>query len=159
MGTDYYPKAIIGVRLQWTKLFKEEWYSERIPYTQLPTRHREKCSTELSSIAAYCPSCGCGLKRKRKKIVALTSEIAHNNGTGDVEFHDWDVSITSDEPKEYARVFIGFNLTDGEESGVLSQIDVNGLNEKKNKLKVDLEEIGLWDESEFGLWSFMFVSC
>jgi len=158
MGTDYYPRTIIGVRLPWTKLFKKEWYKERVPYTQLPARHKERCDSELHDTATFCPSCGCRLEREHMRIVALTPEVTYDNDEGDIEFHDWDVSRAG-EPDDYADIFIGFDFVEGEEHGVLLQIDVTAFDKKKARLKADLEEIGLWDDDSFGLWSFMFISC
>lgn len=168
MGTDYYPKVIIGVRFSWNKFFKKEHSTVPIPYTQLPKRHKESCSVTGCPIldkdlSSYCSACGCSLKRRHTETVSLIPGVVDGNELlydDVVKFREWNV-VQVGEGESDSYVFIGFNFVDGGDdyNGKMSKIDITTMANKKESLKADLEEFGLWDEDTFGLWSFMHVSC
>jgi hypothetical protein len=167
MGADFYPKTLIGIRIPMEKIRKKEKYEELKKFTKssLPWQkdpEHLKCPTfEMKEGMRNCPYCGASLyERGIRTIYLVPGLILEDDNYEAQSYKDWKMATDSD----YNYLFIGFYCIEGDQEsecacvGIKQEIDTEEIITKKALLKADMEEVDLWDESEFGLWLFMFNS-
>lgn len=167
MGIDYYNRSIFGVRIPWDKLFRREKYDIPKQSDKLPSKHATCPPFDTNPQMNVCPYCGCYLREKGSRAIAMIPEVIKEPIAFDIpKFKEWDISsVEGSYGENKGFYFIGFYLVDENverapsHKGVKTEIDTDEIETKKKRLKKDLGECGLWDEDNFGLWSFTYVSC
>lgn len=168
MGSDFYPKAIIGVRIPIEKVIKYERGQKLKPLDRLGSQHMgmhktlPKCPEfDLLPGMKNCPYCGCALYEYYENTICLIPGLHLNlDNCGVQSYNTWSMAIST----QGHYLFIGFYVLEGSQEddcayiGLKHEIDIKDIEYKKAQLSADLEKVGLWDENEFGLWLFMYNS-
>lgn len=168
MGADFYSRALIGVRVPMDKIIKVEKGTRLRSMKSLDAQHcgrhpnKPKCPDfDLLPGMRNCPYCGCSLYESYEDEIILIPDLRlDTNNCGIQSYKEWPILFTT----EANYLFIGFYAIDGSHRddcayiGVKHTIDTEEIDIKKAQLKSDLEKVGLWDESEFGLWLSMYNS-
>ncbi len=142
MGTSYSAKAVIGCEIT-GKLFYEA--TEAVPCAHNPTIG-----------VAYCPMCG-------KKQYEPTWKLVDAAKWAD----DESLILVGDLPVVFAgylgnkahelRAFVGIVATSDSYNDYATRLDGKDLAQWRDLVKQQLEPIGMWDESTFGLWAVLSV--
>ena len=144
MGVDYYAYTIIGLRVPIDKIIGTV------------IKHKNKCEcepqTEPMAGQKFCGKCGCVLdypyKADDPRFGVDIWEIEEKGIGG------WPVVSDGD----YGTYFyIGLLKASGEDKGPTKiPYHIEGM---KNKFQKDMEELGLWDEDSYGIWTVLQISC
>jgi len=155
MGCDYYPYAIIGVRVRALKQVGTErvrWHGvcwshdADDPVAWRRTRH-------VVPDVDICPFCGDKTYRDTpvyERVDNLPEEYGCKIGEYDIKYHD----------EYFDPAYIGLVVpeTDKNEKYIVGKIP-DDMAAFKERLRQTLEPLGLWNESTFGLHAMLVVSC
>ena len=163
MGAYYKAQTIFGVKIPRNKMFKEKTLRVRSCIGRDLTQHIKNCPDE-NKIKGFnfCPECGNNPWTKKTVETALLEEFDPENKHGDIgelKIKGWDV-ITDTANENF---YVGFlpketpMSWDGTKSGVMTEVpdDIGNI---RRQLRDDLEEVGLWNNSKFGLWTILYCS-
>lgn len=148
MSTVFYAEAVIGMAITEDKLFIEK------PYPN--------CEHKIPDGAKYCPTCGqLAVKMLSEPAVDLGIKFNHDvyeymcDWEEALERKGWSIVKTQED-----NMIIGIAAKSDDDYGnFTNMVEISNLENLKQQLKDYFEPLGLWDESSFGLWSVMTVSC
>ncbi len=150
MGVDFTPYAIIGVKLTAEEMYKKE-------HKSVGTNEHCKCTPKTQSRDVYCSECGAQLYKKEYVYTIYFPNLSEEK-LWDIAYDGWrglDV-VRDNYMTEGENYFFGYAVEGedihygGEEFKEIPHIDA-----LKEKLKNELQPIGLWHEERFGLYCVM----
>ncbi len=133
MGVDIYSRAIIGQKLNHTKLNRNTLVND--------------CGHNPPKTSKFCPECGQPAWVQRNQPVVDLNEISP----------DIELVYTTDENEVLVAlkdhyVSTGTSRGGGDDSGRMP-LSNDAVEKSRKKLREILEPYDLWDEKEFGLWA------
>ena len=145
MSTDYYAYAVIGLKIDPTKLYKE-----------IKIRNCD-CTLPEDNKFTFCPHCG----QKVYQIENHPIDEVDDSNSKDT-LCGYPIIYGTDRETAYVAIYhsaistyAGTLLCD--KNSYFSQFPYN-IEDKKNEMKNKLGPLGFWDEKMFGLWAVLFCS-
>ncbi len=142
MGVDYSAKAVIGCRISGsdTKTTKQVRGCKH----SIPTKK-----------VKFCPECGKPAWEEEDVILPFFREAVHDDYKDQPKLAT-DFGFFQSTDNEH--FVVGYGLIVSDRDGGIDSMTVPDLEGTKQECKEVLEPLGLWDESQFGLWVICYCS-
>jgi hypothetical protein len=153
MGVDFTPYAIIGVKLATEEVYKKE-------HKSVGTNERCKCTPKTQSRDVYCSGCGAQLYRKESVYTIYFPDLSEED-LWEIAYDGWrDLDVVVDNyMTEGENYFFGYAVGGGDiHYGGEEFKEIPNISALKEKLKNELQPLGLWHEERFGLYCVVSVS-
>lgn len=138
MGVDYTVCTVVGIEIDKSSFF-----------TTGQTRERG-CEHPLLDEAKFCPDCG-----KQAWVEKSTKEPLPLYDEDDETFAGLDVVYDQRYEEDNTRFFVGVSTQMDMQCGIPKMMAPSVVEETKQKIQAALKPLGLWDESKFGIWTFV----
>lgn len=144
MGADYTAGALIGIRVDPTKLYREK--------QEKAFKHSYPLDWKV------CPKTGRELWRTVRE--PIDGAVSRYEGEDASKIGPYDVTYGTDHETAFICI-VSTNDTYSNAGNDCAMVSIPvGFNivEEKEKLRETLEPLGLWDEKLFGLWTVLYCS-
>jgi len=146
MTTDYYAYTLVGIRVEYDRLYKKE-----------KIRSCSHPFDKSGPYMKYCPVCGAPIWRTTKKPI---DPFLSDDDYYDVKAFGLDLIHVGEEKYAYIGIILGAvdECEQEHRLEIVENLDNANIMQHHDRIKDSLKEYSFWGETVYGLWTIMQIS-